>query len=135
MNKGKKDSVRGSVRASTHASYEQQVGRYIIPAIGRIKLGKLTPAHVQHLYRGMQDRGLSARTVQYTHAVLRRALKQAKRWGMVDRNVAEDVDPPRLKRDEIQSVDREQTRRLLARWLPRVLGPSPYPRPGSAPRA
>jgi integrase len=61
----------------------------------------------------MQDRGLSTRTVQYTHAVLRRALKQAKRWGMVDRNVAEDVDPPRLKRDEIRPLDREQTRRLL----------------------
>jgi integrase len=107
------DSVRGSVRASTRASYERQVKRYIIPAIGRIKLGKLTPAHVQHLYREMQDRGLSARTVQYTHAVLRRALKQAKRWGMVDRNVAEDVDPPRLKRNEIQPLDPDQTRRLL----------------------
>jgi integrase len=32
---------------------------------------------------------------------------------MVDRNVAEDVDPPRSKRDEIQPLDREQTRRLL----------------------
>jgi integrase len=107
------DSVRGSIRASTHASYEGQVRRYIVPAIGRVKLGKLTPAHVQHLYREMQDRGLSARTVQYTHAVLRRALKQAKRWGMVDRNVAEDADPPRLESDEIQPLDRKQTRRLL----------------------
>jgi integrase len=61
----------------------------------------------------MQDRGLSARTVQYTHAVLHRALKQAKRWSMVNRNVAEDVDRPQLKRDEIQPLDREQTRRLL----------------------
>ena len=107
------DSVGGSVRASTYSSYEGQVRRYIVPAIGRIKLGKLTPAHVQHLYREMQDRGLSPRTVQYTHAVLRRALKQAKRWGMVDRNVAEDVDPPRLKRGEIKPLDREQTRTLL----------------------
>src|SRR4028119_84794 len=106
------DSVRGSVRASTHASYERQVGRYIIPAIGRVKLAKLTPAHVQHLYREMQDRGLSARTVQYTHAVLHRALKQAKRWGMVNRNVTEDVDRPQLKRDEIRPLDCGQARRL-----------------------
>jgi integrase len=113
LNRWLNDSVRGSVRASTYTSYEGQVRRYIIPAIGRIKLGKLTPAHIQHLYREMQDRGLSTRTVQYTHAVLRRALKQAKRWGMVDRNVAEDVDPPRLKRGEIQPLDREQTRTLL----------------------
>ena len=107
------DSVRGSVRASTHASYERQVGRYIIPTIRCVNLGKLTPAHVQHLYREMQDRGLSACTVQYTHAGLYHALKQAKRWGMVNRNVAEDVDPPQLKRDEIRPLDREQIRRLL----------------------
>jgi integrase len=107
------DCVKGSVRASTQASYERQVGRYIIPAIGGVKLRKLTPAHVQYLYREMQDRGLSARTVQYTHAVLHRALKQAKRWGMVNRNVAEYVERPQLKRDEIQPLDREQTRRLL----------------------
>ena len=107
------DSVRGSVRASTYASYERQIGRYIIPTIGHVKLEKLRPAHVQHLYREMQDRGLSARTVQYTYAVLHRALKQAKRRGIVNRNVAEDVDRPQLKRDEIQPLNHEQTRRLL----------------------
>jgi integrase len=32
---------------------------------------------------------------------------------MVNRNVAEDVDRPQLKREEIQPLDREQTRRLL----------------------
>jgi integrase len=41
------DSVRGSVRASTHASYQRQVRRYIEPAIGLVKITKLTPAHVQ----------------------------------------------------------------------------------------
>jgi hypothetical protein len=35
---------------------------------------------VQDLYRGMQDRGLSARTVHYALAVLHRALEQATRW-------------------------------------------------------
>jgi integrase len=37
------DSVRGSVRASTHASYRRQVERYVVPAIGRMKLKKVTP--------------------------------------------------------------------------------------------
>jgi integrase len=57
LNRWLNDSVRGSVRASTYTSYEGQVRRYIIPAIGRIKLGKLTAAHIQHLYREMHDRG------------------------------------------------------------------------------
>src|SRR5215210_5912369 len=107
------DSVRGSVRASTHASYRRQVERYVIPAIGRMKLKRVTPAHVQGLYRSMLDRGLSTRTVQYTHAVLRRALKQATRWGMIPRNPCDDADAPKVQREEIRPLDREQTRRLL----------------------
>ncbi len=69
--------------------------------------------HVQGLYRSMLDRGLSARTVRYTHAILRRGLKQAVRWGMVSRNVCADVDQPQLKREEMRPLDRDQTRRLL----------------------
>jgi integrase len=61
----------------------------------------------------MQDRGLSARTVQYTHAFLHRALKQAVRWSMVPRNVCEAVDVPQVRREEIRPLNAEQARRLL----------------------
>ena len=108
-----RDSVQGSVQASTYKSYGQQVRCYLKPFLGRMKLSKLSPMHVQAMYREMQDRGLAARTVQYTHAVLHRALKQARRWGMVSRNVAEDVDPPQVKREEIRPLNRDQTRVLL----------------------
>ena len=81
--------------------------------MGGVKLKSLSVMHIQGMYRSMLDRGLSARTVQYTHAVLHRALKQAMRWGLVLRNVCEDVNRPQLKRDEMQPLDREQTRRLL----------------------
>ena len=87
--------------------------RYVVPTIGSIKLTKLTHMHVQGLYRQMQDRGLSARTVQYTHAVLHRALKQAVRWSMVPRNVCEAVDVPQVRREEIRPLNAEQARRLL----------------------
>jgi integrase len=107
------DSARGSVRRSTYESYRRQVERYIIPALGRIKLMKLTYMHVQGLYRQMQDRGLSARTVQYTHAVLHRALKQAVRWSMIPRNVCEGVDVPQVRREEMRPLNAEQARRLL----------------------
>ena len=107
------DSVRRSVRRSTYESYRRQVGRYVIPAIGQIKLTKLTHMHVQGLYRQMQDHGLSARTVQYTHAVMHRALKQAMRWSMVSRNVCEAVDVPQVRREQMQPMNAEQTRRLL----------------------
>jgi integrase len=106
-------SARGSIRESTYESYRNQVRRYVVPAIGRVKLKRLSAMHIQGMYRAMLDRGLSPRTVQYTHAVLHRALRQAVRWGLVPRNVSEDVDRPRLRREEIRPLNRHQARHLL----------------------
>ncbi len=113
LNRWLRDSVGGSVQDRTFDSYSKLVTRYIVPAIGDVKLKKLSPMKVQAMYRGMQDRGLSLRTVQYTHAVLHRALKQALRWGMVPRNVCEAVDRPQVRRDEMQPLDAQQTKELL----------------------
>ena len=57
--------------------------------------------------------GLSPRTVQYARAVLRKALNQALRWGLVPRNVATLVDPPRSKRHEIVFFAPDQANAFL----------------------
>jgi integrase len=106
-------SAKGSVRESTYESYRKQVRCYVVPAIGRVKLKGLSSMQIQGMYRAMLDRGLSPRTVQYTHAVLHRALRQAVRWGLIPRNVSEDVDRPRLRREEIRPLNRDQARHLL----------------------
>ena len=106
-------SARESVRESTYESYRNQVRRYVVPAIGRVKLKRLSAMQIQGMYRAMLDRGLSPRTVQYTHAVLHRALRQAVRWGLVPRNVSEDVDRPRIRPEEIRPLNRHQARHLL----------------------
>ena len=62
----------------------------------------------------MQRAGLSPRTCQYARAILRSALGQALRWGIVSRNVATLVEVPRVKRHEIQPLTPEQARTLLA---------------------
>ena len=53
------DSVRGHVRPSTFYRHESIVRLHIRPALGRLKLAALTPAHVQALYRAKLDEGLS----------------------------------------------------------------------------
>ena len=42
-------SVRQRCRPSTALSYRATVGRYIVPAIGRIPLAKLEPDHVRRM--------------------------------------------------------------------------------------
>src|ERR1700724_3669316 len=70
------DSVRNSVRPKTFDSYELNVRR-LQPLIGSVRLGSLSPAHVQSAYGALLRRGLSARSVHHAHAVLHKALKQA----------------------------------------------------------
>ncbi len=78
-----------------------------------MKLTALSPAHLQGFYRSKLEAGLSPRTVQYLHVVLHRALKQALRWGLVARNAAEAVDPPKPQKKEIKPLARDEARRLL----------------------
>jgi integrase len=102
-----------ALRPGTRRSYEGHVRLYINPAIGRVPLSKLTPAQVQKLLTDLQARGLSPATVSLVRATLRRALGQAERWGLVARNVARLVDPPRAERSEIRPLSEDQVRTFL----------------------
>ena len=109
-----KDSAGPTLRPRTFAGYASIVNGHLIPGLGRIRLRKLTPADVEVHLRRTADAGLSNRTVQYHHAVLRRALGQAERWGLVARNVARLVTPPRVQRRDVRPLTPEQARQLLA---------------------
>jgi integrase len=108
-----KGSVRGSVKPVTYESYERILRVHVVPTLGRVKLDKLNPLHLQSLYSERLDSGLSPRTVRYVHVVMHRALKQAVRWGLVPRNVSEAVDPPRIHRKEMHPLSPLQARTFL----------------------
>lgn len=61
----------------------------------------------------MQQRGLSSRTVRYTHAVLTSALKQAVKWLMLSQNPAALVDLPKLGRKEMKALSAQEAARFL----------------------
>jgi integrase len=107
------DSKRANVKDTTFESYRAVIRRHVVPTLGRVKLKNLNPAHLQGLYRAKLDEGLSPRTVDYLHDLIKQALKQARRWDLVARNVAEAVDPPRQHRKEMKCLSHEQARVLL----------------------
>jgi len=72
-------AVKSKVRRSTYRNYSGMLRRYISPSIGKVILASLVPLEIQTAYQNMIDRRLSARTVRYTHAVLRAAMRQAVR--------------------------------------------------------
>jgi integrase len=90
-----RDVLPGTVKVQTEHGYARVLRAYVTPHIGRVPLAKLGPQHVQAMLRSLERSGLSPRTCQYARAVLRRALGQAERWGLVARNVAALVDAPK----------------------------------------
>lgn len=91
------------LRPRTYRSYKSVVELHIVPMIGRIRLAKLQPDDLDGLYvellrdgnrRGKSGGGLSPASVRYVHRVLRKALGDAHRKGIVSRNVASQADPP-----------------------------------------
>ncbi len=106
-----KGSVRGSVRQSTYDRDAYLVNNHLKPALGRVKLKKLAPAHVQDFYRDRLDAGLSASTVHKMHAILHKALARAVAWQMVPRNVTDAVEPPRPAPKEMRPLSPADRRR------------------------
>src|SRR5215218_9116687 len=106
-------SVRGSVRQSTFDRYESAVRLHIKPALGRLKLKKLTPAHVQGFYQDRLDAGLAPASVNKLHVILHKALSQAMEWNMIPRNVAALAKAPQPAPEEMKTLSAEETRCLL----------------------
>ncbi len=106
-------SVAPRLRPLTLAGYTVNVRKHLVPALGKIRLDRLTPQQVQEMMNERLAAGFSAKTVRYTHQVLRTALSVARRWELVDRNVATLVDPPRAKRPTIRPLEPHEARLFL----------------------
>ena len=99
-----KNTAKPRITEKTYRSYEQMVRLYLKPALADYKLARITPEQIQTIYNDLIDKGLSPRTVRYTHTVLRSALQQADKWGKINRNPADLVDLPKAERKEMKAL-------------------------------
>ncbi len=104
---------RSQLRPGPWRRSEEYVRIHIVPVIGRVRLTRLTPQHLSHLYEDRLRAGLGPTSVHHLHATIHTALDQAVRWNLVPRNVADLVDPPRVGRRAMTVLTPEQVRVLL----------------------
>lgn len=89
-----------AVKPRTVELYRFQADRHINPVIGRVKLSKLTPMHLQNLCSNIAE-NTGRRTAEMIRAQLLGAFKQAVRWELIPRNPAEAVTPVKVPRTEV----------------------------------
>ena len=97
----------------TAEGYEQIVRHYFIPQLGTTVMANLKPGHLQKFYSQELDRGLNPQTVRHHHTMIHKALQDAIEWGLLVRNVAEAIKPPRAQRHEMQAWSENELSQFL----------------------
>src|SRR5262249_55762087 len=86
---------------------------HLIPALGTKTLAKLGPQDVREFMKAKMDARLSAKTVKYLRDTLRCALNVAVRDGILVRNAAALVKPPRETQRALTVLTQDQARQFL----------------------
>lgn len=120
------------IRPKTHEDYRSLIERYVVPRIGRMRLQSVKPATLSTFYAtlrregGASGQGLSPRTVNYVHSVLRKAFNDA-----VNTDQVIAVNPAtRAKRPPVEGVSQVHEvwdASQLARFLDEVKADRLYP--------
>jgi len=115
-----RDYVSMNTTDRTQESYSYIVEGHLIPSLGKVVLSDLQPQDIQRYYaeklnKGRTDGkgGLSGRSVVYHHRILSKALDYAVKMGVVVRNVANLVEPPRVKKVTMNTLSTEEVTRFL----------------------
>lgn len=101
------------MKPKTLRNYRSYVENYLTPALGKKRLGKLTPEDVRTLHRYVTDKGKSSTTAHHAHRILSASLNDAMRDGRVTRNVATLVPAPPLAASTKEALTLDQFVRLM----------------------
>lgn len=122
--------VSHALKPTTFLNYEKMAEQRILPHLGDLRLGELTPAAIARCYAllrmsGRRDGrgGLSETSIEHTHRLLHKILSDAVRSGLLHRNPADGVIKPRRRQREMRVWTAEQVRAFLDSTADHRLGP------------
>ena len=122
----------GDKKYLTVKQYKSMTETHIRPALGAMKLSKLTPPQIQSFYNELQRSGrtvkekdketgmtitrqepLSTKTIKNIHGIMSKALSTAVDVGYIKSNPAERVTLPRVEKKEIHPLTDEQIKAFM----------------------
>lgn len=118
------DIAKPRLKPSTFVGYRGVVEGYLIPILGNVPISKLTPGHVRTVRQRVEVE-TSLTRANTAHRVLKAALSDAEREGLVAKNVAKLVQMPTVRSGR-EALTIEDAKRLVAgikgkpdeaRWL------------------
>jgi integrase len=102
------------LKVGSYSTYHRFLTLFIIPALGHVKLQKLTSDMFQSLYIQWKKEGVAPNTIRFIHAVIGKALGDAVKSKKLSFNPAKDATPPREEKRGMTVLDLDQAKVLLA---------------------
>lgn len=114
-------SWTGNLRPLSIQRYQDCVTKFINPAIGKMDISKVRPAHVRGILDSMAASGKGQRQQLYVFQTVRRVFNVAVRLELLVRNPCTSVDAPKVKRRQIAVLSPEQANGIMdavkgSRW-------------------
>lgn len=124
------DYAEPNLSPKTTERYRELLKRINL-AIGHIRLNNLKPNDLIRFYHSLSEHGKSCRkkkdktgkiignqdlapkTILHYHRLISSMLNKAVKWQLIDENVAQRVDPPKVPYKEAKFLDDEQARQLI----------------------
>ena len=115
--------AESNLTPKTVSGYKGLLKNYILPAIGHVKLNKLTAVHLLHFYKRLNQDGarvdgnpggLSPVSIGQIHRIIGSILQRAVEWNILASNVAENAKPPKTEHKEMKVYNEAQTVQMLS---------------------
>lgn len=110
-----------SLSPTTLHEYGRLLDKRLLPRFGRTKVRSIRAADIDAFYAELQRRGptdgggLGAQSIRHIHALLRRLMNQAVRWGWIATSPVTRSSPPRVHRNELTIPQPTDVGRIIAK--------------------
>ena len=102
-----------SLSPTTAQGYKHIIFTHINADLGNVNLKNLRPEHLQKYYVGRLSKGLSSTTIRHHAMILHCALEHATKWGLLVRNPADAVSPPKIRHTEMRILQQSDIEVVL----------------------
>jgi integrase len=114
-----KEFAEKDLKPNTVSNYRNVATKYIIPIIGKIRLDKLTPAHIRRVTNHLEENHSPTYALN-AYRIMSSSFAVAEREGRVHRNPVKLTKAPRKARLELEALSTDEAASLI-----RMFGESP----------
>lgn len=102
--------------------YKEMMNSRIMAELGHLKLDKIKPLHLVEFYNKLRQDGarldgkkggLSPQTIRHHHRLIHTMLETAVKWELIKSNPADNVPPPKVKKQEAKFLEEDEVHALL----------------------